>query len=544
MGGDEEPKPAEAVDTVADLQERLDVVTAFTGGIIFEFDREGTYLRLWTGEPQLLARPPQEILGRTIRETIGDPGGRFHDAIRSVFDTGEPVAFDYALDVQAGRRTFSCVMRPHEAPGQPRTVTMLVRDVTSAKALEAKLVQAERLGALGLLAASVGHEIRQPLAYVITSLDVLERDLDGARTTLSPEQTRASLEKIRSGAQRIAEIAASLDLLAQQRERTTSTVDVRRPIQAAIDLCSSVLSHVRVERRLAVVPLVQGDEGELCQVFANVLLNAAQALRAERTPPGTITVSAEPAGSSVRVSFVDTGAGIAPEHLARVFDPFFTTKEEEGGSGLGLFITRGIVDAHGGRLEITSEPGRGTTVVVLLPVAPASELPREPVTGLRPRAMQATQPVQPTQPTHAKALAPRLAPTSKAAAATRRRLSVLLVDDEPRFLDSLRLALEDTHAIETQLKARDAIAMVEKDPHRYDVVLCDLSMPELDGVTFYERMKALGVSDRFVIMTGGAFTSRAAKFITSKVCRSISKPFQLERLLALLDEVTAPPDAS
>ena len=513
-------------DTVADLRERIDVLSAFTGGIVFEFDREGHYLRVWTGEPQLLVRPVEEILGRTVREVAGDPQDRFHDAIRDVYDTGQPTAFEYALDVQAGRRTFSCVMRCHAHANRPRTVTRLVRDVTVAKALEGKLVQAERLAALGLLAASVGHEIRQPLSYVMTSLDVLDRELEDAPMS---EHARESLDKIRGGAKRIAEIAASLDLLAAQRRRTTQALDVRRPLQAAIDLCASELARYRVNRRLFDVPLMRGDEGELCQVFANLLLNAAQALRPMRETSGTITVTTDIIGQTVRVSVRDNGSGIAADHLEHIFDPFFTTREKQGGTGLGLFITRGIVEAHGGTLSVVSELGYGTTVEVTLPMDVALDTRREPVTGVRPRALDDTR--QPDERREAR---------KSGTTPDRRRLSLLIVDDEPRFVESLRLALEDKHEIDTCLKSDEALARVTKNRLQYDVVLCDLAMPVVDGVTFYERMQELGVSERFVLMTGGAFTSRAAGFVASNVCHSISKPFLLEELLKLLDEVTAP----
>lgn len=123
-------------------------------------------------------------------------------------------------------------------------------------------------------------------------------------------------------------------------------------------------------------------------------------------------------------------------------------------------------------------------------------------------------------------------------AAARRRLVVLAIDDQPRFLESLHLALEDVHHVETRTSAVDALALLREDPQRFDVVLCDLAMPDIDGAAFHERMREMGIGDRFVLMTGGAFTPRAAEFVRTGVCPSIVKPFVLERLLALLDTVT------
>jgi signal transduction histidine kinase/CheY-like chemotaxis protein len=523
-------------DTVADLRERIDVLTAFTGGIVFEIDRDGRYLRIWTGEPKLLARPAEELCGRTVADVLGPAAGaRFHEAFQRVIETGEPLAFDYTLDVQAGRRTFSCEIRPHEPRcGGPRTVTLLSRDVTDAKALEGKLVQAERLAALGLLSASVRHEIRQPLAYVMSSLEVLEGELAGAET---PERTRASLANIRQGARRIAEIAASLDVLSK-RERSAEAIDVARVVQAALDMCASALGAIGVTKQLGALPLIRGDEGELCQVFANLILNAAQARRpASDGAASAITLTSGLATDRdfIRVSVTDDGRGIASEDLAHVFDPFFTTKGDEGGTGLGLFITRGIVEGHGGRLDVKSTVDRGTTVDVYLPIASSGAGParmaKEPSTGVRP--------VIAPEPRHQSGLAP-----AALQSAPRRRLSVLVVDDEPRFLESLRLALEDAHEVETSTDAADALRVLAEDPGRYDIVLCDLAMPDMDGATFYERMAELGIGDRFVLMTGGAYTPRATEFIGRGVCPSISKPFLLERLLTLLHELTRDRTAS
>lgn len=522
-----------AADTVADLQEVIDVLTAFTGGILFELDRDGHYLRVWTGGPHLLVRPPQDLIGRTVEEVLGaQHGRRFHVAFKDVIDNDRPTAFEYTIDVQAGRRTFSCEIRPHDRnDGTPRTVTLLVRDVTSSKSVEAKLVQAERLAALGLLAASVGHEIRQPLSYVLSSADVLEREL--ASVSLSAE-ARASLVSIRTGAERITEIAAGLDVLAAQRRRKTETVDIGRSLQAALDLCSSALASIEVERVSAPDCHVRGDEGELCQVFANLLLNASHACAARKVGARRVTVRAHRAGEHVVVTVTDTGVGIAADTLSRIFDPFFTTKPDDGGTGLGLYITRSIVEAHGGEVSVTSNQGQGTTVSVSLPrVASSSSAPPSvsPVSGEVARFAGAAQAKDP-------------AAGARPAVAPARRLSILVVDDEPRFLESLRLALDETHDVDTIDKALDAFERIERDPQRYDVVICDLAMPELDGAELYDRLTKLGIGDRFVLMTGGAYTPRALEFMSRRVCPTISKPFLLERLLALLEQVTRGPSAS
>jgi DNA-binding NtrC family response regulator len=122
----------------------------------------------------------------------------------------------------------------------------------------------------------------------------------------------------------------------------------------------------------------------------------------------------------------------------------------------------------------------------------------------------------------------------------RRGLALLVVDDEARFLESLRLALAD-HDVEARSSGREALALLEEDPTRFDAVICDLAMPEIDGVAFYERMLAFGIVDRFILMTGGAYTPRTAEFLARKTCRSVAKPFLLEPLLELLDGIRRAP---
>jgi signal transduction histidine kinase/CheY-like chemotaxis protein len=533
------------LDTIAELQQRIDVLSAFAGGVLCELDRDGRFLGIWTGEEHLLARPANEMIGRTISDTIGPASGaRIHAMVRDVVDAGAPSDFEHTLDVRAGRRTFSCAMRPLDPRGGgQRRVTLMLRDITVAKQLEGKLVRTERLAALGLLAASVGHEIRQPLAFLTTSLDGLEAQLGRAGKAAMAR----TLEDIRGGARRIIEIAASLDLLAGARREATD-VDVRRPLGAALELCAGELSSVELEKTIEEVPAVLADEGELCQVFANLLLNAVQSLAAEAAgSPRSIRVMmcVAPDLANVLVTVTDTGAGIAEKHIAHVFDPFFTTKEEHGGTGLGLFVARGSVQAHGGTLEVASSIGRGTMFTVSLPLAtnvraareagakrasPADEAPADEALRTASGSHRADAPSTGVRPV--------LSTSDSPGTGRRRRLRVLVIDDEPRFLESLRLALEDAHLVETRAKADVALELLRADPQRFDVVLCDLAMPGMDGVAFYDRMVEMGVGERFILMTGGAFTARASAFIRSGASPSISKPFLLERLLALLDEVT------
>jgi two-component system NtrC family sensor kinase len=491
-----------------DLSGWMAVLLSFVGGMLFEIDSDGQYLSVWTGTPELLAAPENELRGRNVVDVLGPAiGARFVMLARDVLRSGVAQTVDYVLDVPAGRRTFRCETRPSVSTNMPANgaVTLLVRDVTEETQLKAKLVEAERLAAMGLIAASVGHEIRQPLAFATTSVEVLAREL----TMTSDPSPRAleALGHVRDAVRRIAGIAANVGVLAPDRQRDTTT-DVRRPIEAAVDLCASELQgRARVSVAVPELPRVRANEGELCQVVANLLLNAAHAVDPAHAATNRIHVTAtlRERGASVRIAVSDDGCGIDPAHVGRVFDPFFTTKGPGRGTGLGLFVSKRIVEEAGGTLEIESRLNGGTSVFLTLPV----------VTG-------DTSAVSPP---------PAASPT--------RRLAVLVVDDEPAFLRSLKLVLEDTHDVVVCGRSRDALALLGAEPTRFDAVLCDLSMPEIDGVEFHGAMEMLGIAQRFVLMTAGAFTPRGEHFLRESGCRRIGKPFTIEALLDALGSVTS-----
>lgn len=486
-----------------DLEARLVVMTAFVNGILFELDRDGRYLAVWTGDPTLLIAPADALAGNRVTEFLGpELGETFVDVFRRVIDTGEPEAFEYTLDVPAGRRNFRCEARrtPLAGGAIATTATLLVRDVTEEVRLKAKLVEAERLAAMGLVAASVGHEIRQPLAFATTSLEVLERELGGERSA----RAREALSHVRDAIGRIGNIAASVGMVAGRKHDPTG--DVRSAALAALDLCASELrGRANVLSDLPELPRVRADEGALCQVITNLLLNAAQSISFAEggKPESRVEVRAERDGGHVTVSVCDDGCGIDPAIAARVFDPFFTTKGPGGGTGLGLFLSRRIVEEAGGTLTISSDVGRGTIARVRLAVAEGA-------------------------PPAARALAPPPV----------RRSKLLIIDDEPSFLRSLELLLEDAHEVVVASRAATALALLEADPARFDAILCDLSMPEIDGAAFYRRVTTMGLEDRFVLMSAGAFTPEGEELLRAARCQRIGKPFTLEELVAVLAAVT------
>ena len=240
---------------------------------------------------------------------------------------------------------------------------------------QAQLVHAEKMASLGRLAASIAHEINNPLAGILTFAKLMVRTLEDESTDVPRSGHLKNLKLVQREAERCTAIVRNLLDFARQRPMTLAAVDVHAVIEEALSLVAHqlALKGVSVEKRLFAAPPVHGDFGQLRQAFVNVILNACDAL----APGGRLLVTAGTAGESgpVEVSFEDTGAGIPPEHLARIFDPFFSTKEK--GTGLGLSVVYGIVERHGGELDVKSEVGKGTRLRMRLPLvsAPGGNVP-------------------------------------------------------------------------------------------------------------------------------------------------------------------------
>jgi two-component system, NtrC family, sensor kinase len=259
------------------------------------------------------------------------------------------------------------------------------------KAAQSQLVQSEKMASLGKLAASIAHEINNPLAGILTASKLLLRMLKDD-TGAGDDRNRTLFVKhlglIERETHRCTAIVRNLLDFARQREPTFKDVDVNACVDEALSLVRNqiVIQKITLARRLDPVPTVQADFGQLRQAFLNIVLNACEAM----PDGGTLTVTSRaveatsagapagradapasradaPAGRAVEVEVTDTGIGIAPEHLTKILDPFYTTKEK--GTGLGLSVVYGVVSKHEGKLDIRSEVGKGTSVFIRLPAS-------------------------------------------------------------------------------------------------------------------------------------------------------------------------------
>jgi PAS domain S-box-containing protein len=441
-----------------------------------------------------------------------DDVGPMRERTMQMLATGQPMA---PRDYRVQRRDGSWV--PTEVQSMPiewegsRCILGIARDVTFRKEMEAELMRRDRLAALGTLLAGIAHEMNNPLAFVKLGV---EHALAGLETVAARpnglQELREILEEVRQGVERVAAVVRQLRASSRPEVEWREAVDLHQVLESAIRVVHNEMRHrARLTTTLGEVPLVDGNAQRLEQVFLNLLVNATQALP-EGRPGNEIVVVAgrSPDGLAV-VEVTDNGGGIAPEVLPHIFDPFFTTKPVGVGMGLGLSICHGIVTSHGGSISVDGTAGR-TTFRVTLP-------PRKPAAAAREAA---------TAP------APAAAPSP---AAGRRR--VLIVDDEPALGEIIRRRLRSECDVDVVTDARTALMKIgEAHGAPYDLVLCDLMMPEMTGMELHAVVSRThpGVEHRFVFMTGGAFTARASQFLSQVKNQCLEKPFDIDVVRALI----------
>jgi signal transduction histidine kinase len=268
-----------------------------------------------------------------------------------------------ALPAVSRETTLNVAIAPLVQKDQEQIGRLIIfDDVTDRAELEQRLVQADKLSSIGLLAAGVAHEVNTPLAVISTYAQML------AKQVAEDSQKSAILEKIAKQTFRASEIVNSL--LNFSRTSTTSfgQVSLNRVIQETLSLLDHQLTKAGVAIKADLepnLPAVQGNAGKLQQVFLNLFLNARDAM----TGGGTLEVRTWSEGTGVKVEVADTGQGISPEHIHRIYDPFFTTKAARKGTGLGLSVTYGIIQEHGGSIEVSNRRSGGAQFRLELPVA-------------------------------------------------------------------------------------------------------------------------------------------------------------------------------
>lgn len=424
--------------------------------------------------------------------------------LTTVLAVGAPASFETASsDGHGGTTWLSTRMSPVTRDGERTGVVVATRDVTAAKLAEAQLIAAERLAAVGTMAAGVAHEINNPLASLVANLDLV---LDDGASGLKAEEYRAALRDAREGAERIRQIVSDIRLLSLAQQERRRPLDVRQILDSTIRMAWTVVRHrARVVKQYGETPRVFANESRLGQVFLNLVINAAQAIPEGRPFDHTITVStATDDAGGVRVTVTDTGTGMPPEIVNRLFTPFFTTKPAGEGTGLGLSICNRIVTSLGGTIAVRSVLGQGATFEVCLPAAPPEVVSKV-------------------------SMAPSPLPSRPGG-------RILVVDDDPLFGQAMVRALV-RHDVTAVSSGQEALALLDAGA-RFDVILCDMNMPEMTGAQLFAMLEA-----RFpaharctVFMSGGVLSGTTRDFLAGVPNKFIEKPVDRTTLLNAVHE--------
>lgn len=385
---------------------------------------------------------------------------------------------------------------------QAATVIANARLFRKLQESQAELIQSSKLAAVGTFAAGIAHEFNNLLAGMLGYAQL------GLATT-DDETKNESLKVVVDTCKRGKSITGSLLTFARRQEPRRELADLYDAVQGTLTLMEIELRkhNIQVVREISPVPLTICDAGQISQVFLNLLTNARDAMKATG---GTLTVSLSGDERRITLAVRDTGTGIPDSVRDKIFEPFFTTKGALGGSatpgtGLGLSVSYGIVKSHGGSFEVTSEPGKGTTMTVYLPVVATHEA--------------------------AAALA-----EAEREPAELPNLRILLVDDDMTVGGSLKRLLEQIgHSVALYPEGQGAL-----DAYRagdFDIVLTDLAMPGMGGLDLLRELRAYDPEARVLVLTGQTASAPLQEATRLGAVEVLRKPFELEEILRAIRNV-------
>ena len=387
-------------------------------------------------------------------------------------------------------------------------IEALIRDISARRRLDEQsrdlyqqLIQAEKMAALGQTISGVAHELNNPLATILSWAERLStKPLD--------DGVRLGVDVILSEADRAARIVRNLLTFARKRRSTRAMIDLNQVVDQTLArrAYEQQLARITIDTALASgLPPVLADAHQLTQVLLNLLTNAEQAMLSV-SDSGHLVVRTwlDVERDAVALEVTDSGPGIPAEIQSKIFDPFFTTKEVGHGTGLGLAVAYAIVQEHSGRIRVSSAPGSGASFVVELPVSSEA------------------QPARPATPVSVKAI---------------RGARVLLVEDE-RSLAAVVVETLETAGLTVDHAGDGEEALARLRQNTYDVIVCDLKMPRVDGMTLYRAIAATtpALARRVIFVTGDVAGTDAERFLEDSGCRWLAKPFRLGELLRAVRE--------
>ena len=471
-----------------------------------------------------LQLPLDKIIGHRLQDIWDE---KSYGAVRSALHralAGEPQRIEVPLECRGGVRHYAASFLPHASPsGEIAGVLIVAVDLTEQKesddrrrSLEDQLQQRRKLEALGTLAGGVAHDFNNLLSVILGNVD-MARFCEPL-----PDAASDALDEIQKASQRARDIVRQILLFSRQLSQKREAVDTGSVVKEVVgSLRSTIPASIRIEAELDACAPVLADVTQIHQVISNLINNAAQAIRGHRglivvrlrsvqvTEAEARGINGLKPGSFARLSITDNGAGMDDTTLRRIFEPFFTTKPVGQGTGLGLAVVHGIVEAHGGSVAVESKLGSGTTFTIYLPVM--TEIPpAAPASVNAPRAEMALGHGQ----------------------------NILLVDDETAVLNLAKsMLVRFGYTVEAFSDAQAAAELFESDPQRFAVVVTDLTMPVMNGLALAKRIRARDARTPIVLTSGMAAAVDEESAAAHGVSRILAKPYRLTELAVTLAQL-------
>jgi len=395
-------------------------------------------------------------------------------------------------------------------------VIIFGRDVTERKRSEASLLQADRLASLGMLAGGMAHSLNNPLTYVLLNLDDLTKKLPSlAGDSEQIADAVARMTEALEGAERMASIVKRMRNLARTDDSEIRTIDLTTVLESVVEIVGNEMHHRgRLITEFSAVQPVLANESRVEQVCLGLVLFAARMLPEDTAKTNQVRLSlySNELQHAV-IEIVCEGVHLDESQLGVLFEPF-APSDEARTAGFGLNVCHSLVEQLGGQVHAQSIPGLGLSLTVTLPC---------------------TKPSYSTEPPPSSAQQSSNPPIGELGSA-----KILVIDDDPGVGRALRLMLEDEHDVTCFTSPREGLRALLQD-QSYDLVFCDLMMPELTGIDIYQvlRFNRPGYETRLVFMTGGAFTASAKRFLSQVPNARIEKPFNLKALQRMVQRSIA-----
>jgi PAS domain S-box-containing protein len=499
----------QAEDAVRTSEEKYRSLVESTDDSVYLVDTSCTYLFMNQRHLSRFSVPHDKVIGKTYREFHSEEETRaFFKKVEEVVETGKSLWHEYRSERDGGYflRSLSPV---RGTDGTITAVTVISKDITERRRLEAQLQHAQRMEAIGTLAGGIAHNFNNLLMGVRGHLSLMSLDVDNG------DSVRERLKKMDKLVESGTQLTSHLLGYAREGRYEVKTINLNKTIIETSDTFGMTKKQIKIHRNLAQdLHGIQADQGQVEQVLWNLFVNAADAM----PDGGELFISTANAthedmrgrlyvpepGKYVALTVTDTGHGMDKRTLDRAFDPFYTTKGIGRGTGLGLSSAYGIVKAHGGYLDVESKPGSGTTFKVFLP---ATEAEIHEAVGTTTELVKGTG-------------------------------TVLLVDDEEPVLEVGKELLEAMgYRVLAAKDGNEAVEIYRKNEGDIDIVVLDMIIPGMSGGEVYDRLKDTDPNVKVLLSSGYAIDGDASKIMERGCNGFIQKPFHIKELSDKMNEI-------